>query len=109
MKYFGLVFLTGFLLVGFNVSAQDGKAVFETLRCGGCHRADKGSANPPLKEIARMYKGKESQLLNYLNGEADSIVNPEKGDRMKRYIEKTKALKDEERKALSEYILSHGD
>jgi len=109
MRYWRLFILAGLLLVPFGVQAEDGKDIFKSLLCGNCHKVDTGKANPSLKEITRFYKGKESQLLNYLNGEVGSVVNPEKGDRMKRYIEKTKALKDEERKALAEYILSHGD
>ena len=109
MRFFILFVLTGLLLVGFNVNAEDGIAVFESLHCGTCHKIDTGKVNPSLKEITQAYKGKENQLQSYLKGEAESIVNPEKGGMMKRYIEKTKVLKDEERKALADFILSHGD
>ncbi len=64
---------------------------------------------PSLNEIARYYKGNKNQLQSYLKGEAESIVNPEKGGMMKRYIEKTKALKEGERKALADFILRHKD
>ena len=109
MRTWCLSILAGVLLLPFGVHAEDGKAVFDTLHCGNCHRVDTGSVNPSLKEIARTYKEKENQLQSYLKGEAESVVNPEKGNRMKRYIEKTKALKDEERKALADFILKHGD
>ncbi len=109
MRYLCLAILAGFLLVGLNVRAEEGKEIFDSLRCGSCHKIDTGKANPSLKEITRSYKGMENRLLSYLNGEVESIVNPEKGERMKRYIEKTKGLKAQERKTLADFILSHRD
>ena len=109
MRYLCLLIAVGFLLFGFEVKAEEGKDIFESLRCANCHKVDRGKFNPSLKEIARAYKGKESRLQSYLKSEAEPIVKPEKADMMKRHIEKTKALKDEERKALSDFILSHKD
>jgi cytochrome c len=60
-------------------------------------------------EIARSYKEKEKQLTIYLNGQAESIVNPRKASMMKRYVQKTKALTPDERSALADFILSHRD
>ena len=63
--------------------------------------------NPSLTEISQAYQGKEAQLIKYLKGDSEAIVRPEKGNRMKRQIEKTKALSDSGRKALADFILSH--
>jgi cytochrome c551/c552 len=67
---------------------------------------DKGSASTPsLKEIAQGYKGREERLISFLNGEAEPVIRPGKGTLMKRYIKKTKALSDSDRKALADYLL----
>jgi cytochrome c551/c552 len=95
--------MAGILLTGADVKAEEGKVFFESLRCGSCHKLDTGKVNPSLKEIAAAYEGKKDHLLSYLKGEAPSVVVPDKGERMKRYIEKTKALNDEERKALADF------
>ena len=107
MKYIDLIVLSGCLLIAFNVNAEEGKEIFESLYCGGCHKPDTGEVTPSLKEITECYKDKEGQLLNYLQGEAEPLVNPGKKDSMKRYIEKTKQPNGEEIKALADFILSH--
>jgi cytochrome c551/c552 len=109
MRCFGIVILAVLVLVAFHVQAMAGQGVFDSLHCGNCHKVDTGKTNPSLKEIARSYKGKENQLANYLRGETESIVNPGKGAMMKRYIEKTKTLTEDERKALADFILGHQD
>jgi cytochrome c551/c552 len=111
MRYLGVIIpaVFVFVLIGFRAQASDGQAVFDSLHCGNCHKVDTGKANPSLKEIARSYKEKEKQLTIYLNGQAESIVNPRKASMMKRYVQKTKALTPDERSALADFILSHRD
>jgi cytochrome c len=108
MKRLSLVFLVAGLWLAVNVGAEQGGALFESLRCGGCHKADVSKAPPSLKEMAGAYHGKEDQLTSYLRGEAGPIVKPAEGNMMKRALEKTKALSDEDRKALADFIMSHG-
>lgn len=93
------------ILFSGNGVAGDGSAVFEGLRCGVCHKADTGQRNPSLKEIARVYNTKGEQLISYFKGQAEPVVNPDKSSTMNRYIEKTKAFTEEDRKALAQYIL----
>ena len=107
MKYLALVIFTILLLSGLEAKAEDGEDVFKSLRCGICHKVDTGKTNPSLMEIAQAYKGKESRLISYLQGESDPLVKPEKGGIMKGYIKKTKTLPDEERKSLADFILKH--
>ena len=109
MKYIYPVIVACLLLTGIEVKAEDGKGVFGSLRCGICHKIDTGKTSPSMKEIARVYMEKEDQLLNYLNGHAEALIRPEKAGRMKRYIEKTKALSEGDRKSLVDFILSHRD
>jgi cytochrome c551/c552 len=108
MKKIGLVVVVASLWLAADVLAQQEGGIFESLHCGGCHKADISSASPSLKEVAGAYQGKEDQLIKYLNGETGPIVKPAEGNLMKRAIEKTKALSDADRKALADFILSHG-
>jgi cytochrome c551/c552 len=48
--------------------------------------------NPSLTEISQAYQGKEEQLIEYLRGESEPIIRPEKASLMKSKIEKTKNL-----------------
>jgi cytochrome c551/c552 len=71
-----------------------------------CHRPKKRSTiNPSIVDIAQAYQGNEQQLIGYLNGQADAIVKTEKAARIKRHVEKTKALTNQERAALADFIL----
>ena len=104
-----LVLMTAisFFLATTSYSADPNEAVFQSNRCGICHKPDVSKSNPSLKEIARAYQGKESQLAKYLQGESDPIVVPERAGTMKRYVEKTKSLSAPERKALADFIIGH--
>jgi cytochrome c551/c552 len=92
MKYLGLIILIIILFIGAEAKAGDGKDLFESLRCGVRHKVDTGKTTPSLREITRAYAGNEERLVIYLQGRTDPIINPGRGERMKRYIEKTKAL-----------------
>ena len=108
----GLICITvvGLLSVAVGVGAQDGQAIFKAQGCASCHRPTSSSkVNPSLTDIAQAYRGKENQLLSYLKGESDPIVKPEKASLMKRHLKKTEALSDQDRKALADYLLSHGN
>jgi len=87
--------------------AADGKTIFQSKGCTACHQATADTVGPSLKKIAAAYAGKEADLIKYLKGEGKAIVDPAKEAIMKPQIYTTKALKDDERKALSEFILSH--
>lgn len=47
-----------FLLVSFNASAQDGKALFK-LNCAGCHGIDKAITGPALRNVQDRWPTKE--------------------------------------------------
>ena len=106
-KYSVLIFSAILIFCALNTGAEEEKPVFESLRCGICHKADTGRIYPSLKEIATAYKGNSEDLKKYLHGESESIVNQEKSKIMERYIEKTKALSKEELKSLVDFILSN--
>lgn len=108
-KYSALILFAILFFCVSNLMAGDGgeESVFKSLKCGICHKADTGKAYPSLKEIAGDYNGNSEELEKYLKGNAEPIVNQEKSMTMGKYIEKTKALSDDDIKALVEFILSH--
>jgi cytochrome c len=93
--------------VGLAPAAQ-GEAIFKAQGCMTCHNPDKGSkVNPSLRDIAQAYSGQGARLVQYLQGQSEALVNPEKAAMMKRQIEKTKALSEPDRQALVDFIMSH--
>ena len=110
MKTSGVI-LVIFLFLFFvsALSANDqGEAIFKSKGCIFCHKLGRSSGTiPSLPDLAKAYKGKQKQLVMYLNGEAGPIVNPERAGTMKRQIEKTKAMSDSDRTALADFMLSH--
>ena len=108
MKRLGSVLLLSVFFAAVSVQAQQGATIFETQRCGTCHKPDMAKAGPSLLEMAQAYQGKGDQLISYLKGEAEPVMERGKAGLMKRAIEKTKALSDADRKALADFIISHG-
>ena len=109
MKRIGIWIISAVCMVAMNTArADEGETIFKSLGCMSCHKKEGTSkVNPSLTEISRAYQGKEERLVNYLKGESEAIVRPEKSNLMKRKIEKTKNLSDADRKALADFILSH--
>jgi len=106
MRKVGLGLLILFLLGSVGMGAEKEKGVFHELRCDICHKAESSGNSPSLKEIAQGYQGKEDHLVGYLKGDMDPILKPGGAGVMKRYLEKTKALSDAERKSLADFIMS---
>jgi cytochrome c551/c552 len=96
-------------IIAMNVDtagADEGETIFKSQGCIVCHKKESSSkVNPSLTEIQTAYQGKPEQLIKFLNGESEAVVRPQKASIMKRYIKRTKALSNAERKALAEYIL----
>lgn len=107
-KLLWFVLVAGFLFPSTGISADDGESIFKSNKCGVCHKPDTASAGrPSLKEISQAYQGKDKQLDAYFKGESEPVIAPAKASTMKRYIEKTKALSDADRKLLIDYLLKH--
>jgi len=87
--------------------AADGKALFQSKGCTACHQAAADTVGPSLKKMAAAYAGKEADLIKFLKGQGKAVVDPAKEAVMKPQINTTKAMKDDELKALAEFILSH--
>lgn len=102
-----VIFLCLFFVSALSANEQ-GEEIFKSKGCIFCHKlGDPSGTIPSLSELAKAYKGKKEQLIRYFKGEADPIVDQERAGTMKRQIEKTKAMSDAERTALTDFMLSH--
>lgn len=84
-----------------------GQELFEGEgNCIACHKPDQKIIGPSLEEIAKIYKAKNGSIVSFLQEQSDPIVDPSQYDIMKTNFAITKAMTDEELKALEDYIYS---
>ncbi|NPA16107.1 MAG: c-type cytochrome [Aquificae bacterium] len=100
-----ILVLLGTGLISSYASGIDGKEIFEKNQCAICHKETKDSVGPSLRTIAEFYKNNPRQLIEFLKGQADPIIWPDKFNTMKPQMGKLKAMSDEEIKALADYML----
>ena len=85
-----------------------GQSIFEGKgNCVACHQVDQKVIGPSIIEIAKIYKEKNGDMVSFLNGEADAIVDPEQFSVMQANLEITKTFSDDELKALEAYFYSN--
>jgi cytochrome c len=85
-----------------------GAAIFEGKgNCVACHQVDKKVIGPSLQDIAKIYKDKNGNIVNFLKGESDAIVDPEQFPVMQANLAITKTFSDEELKGIEAYINSN--
>lgn len=85
-----------------------GKSIFEGKgNCTSCHQPDQKVIGPSIKEIAKIYKDKNGDIVTFLKGNGEPIVDPSQFDVMKTNFPVTQAMSDEELKAIETYIYSH--
>ncbi|WP_394775031.1 c-type cytochrome [Flavobacterium sp.] len=85
-----------------------GKQIFEGQgNCISCHQPDQKVIGPSLQEIAKIYKDKKGNIVTFLKGNADPIVDPDQFEVMKTNFPVTQAMSDEELKAIESYIFSN--
>ncbi|MBF4506219.1 c-type cytochrome [Flavobacterium sp. JLP] len=85
-----------------------GKAIFEGRgNCTSCHQVDQKIIGPSIQEIGKTYKEKKGDIVTFLKGNADPIVDPSQFSVMKTNFPVTQAMSDEELKALEAYIYSN--
>ncbi len=93
----------------FPLAAQ-GKALFEGKgTCATCHKTDVKVIGPSLQEIAKIYKEKKGNIVNFLKGESEAIVDPSQYEVMKANFVITKAMSNEDLQSLEQYIKSQGN
>ena len=86
-----------------------GKKLFTEKTCATCHAPDKKVVGPSLKEIATKYAEKNANIVQFLKGKADAIVdtNPGQVAVMKANIDGIlKDVSAEDLQAIAAYIRS---
>ena len=87
-----------------------GKELFEGKgNCVACHLVDQKVIGPSIQEIAKIYKSQNGSLIDFLKNDAKPIVDPSQYEVMKTNFTITKAMSDEELKAIETYMYSHSN
>ncbi|SFC53072.1 c-type cytochrome [Flavobacterium phragmitis] len=85
-----------------------GKEIFEGRgNCTACHQPDQKVIGPSIKEIAKIYKDKKGDMVTFLKGNGEPIVDPSQFSVMQTNFAITKEMSDEDLKAIETYIYSH--
>lgn len=85
-----------------------GKELFEGKgNCVACHLVDQKVIGPSIQDIAKIYKSQNGSLIDFLKNDAKPIVDPSQYEVMKTNFTITKAMSDEELKAIETYIYSN--
>lgn len=74
--------------------------------CVACHKPDLKLIGPSLQDIAKIYKEKNGDMVSFLKGEGEPIVDPTKYEIMRANFAVIKTFSDEEIKALEAYVYS---
>ncbi len=90
-----------------SVLGVDGASLFVSKGCASCHPPRRDGMGPSLEKIARAYSGKKEDLLRYLKGQGDAIVEPERAELMRIQLTMISDLSDEELSAIADFILSY--
>ena len=85
-----------------------GKEIFEGKgNCIACHQAEQKVIGPSIREIAKIYKEKNGNMVKFLKGESEAIVDPSQFPVMQANLAITKTFTDDELKAVEAYINSN--
>lgn len=89
--------------------AEKGKEIFEGKgTCATCHKSDVKLVGPSIQDIAKIYEEKNANIVTFLKGEGEPIVDPTQYEVMKANFALTKTFSDEELQSLEQYIQSEG-
>lgn len=91
-------------VVSENVSK--GEKLFKENNCAICHQLNTKLIGPSLKDISKTYAGKKEKLNSFFKGDSKSIIDPAQHAIMEPQIVITKAMSEEDRMAIVEYLLS---
>ncbi|QCX39791.1 c-type cytochrome [Aureibaculum algae] len=88
-----------------------GKKLFTDKTCTTCHALDTKVIGPSLKDIVKIYGEKDGNIVKFLKGNADAIVDTDPGQVaiMKANLDSfVKEMSAEELQALSAYMRDAG-
>ncbi|HEX9981486.1 MAG TPA: c-type cytochrome [Flavobacterium sp.] len=84
-----------------------GQELFEGEgNCFACHKPDQKIIAPSIKEIAKIYREKNGDIVKFLKEEGGPIVDPSQYEVMKTNFAITKNMTDDELKAIEAYMHS---
>lgn len=86
-----------------------GKKLFTEKTCATCHQPDAKVIGPSIKDINKIYSEKDGDIIKFLKGETEAIVDTDPGQVaiMQANIEGfVKGLSEEELEAIKLYMLS---
>lgn len=92
-----------------NLSPEEtlGQEIFDGKgNCYTCHKPDAQAIGPSIREIAKIYKQQNGDMVTFLKGNGKPIVKPEQYEVMKTNFYLTKTFTDEELKAIEAYMYS---
>jgi len=89
-------------------TSLDGKQLFSDNACVSCHQEQTKLIGPALKDIAAKYNETGNDMVKFLKGEGQAIVDTDPGQVaiMQANFAVTKTLSDETLTAISQYIKS---
>jgi len=93
-----------------NVSVEEstieiGKKIFNGKgQCATCHKANQNILGPSVSEIVLAYQNQRDEMILFLKGKSDPILDPSQFQIMKVNLEITKKMKDKELQSLVDYI-----
>ena len=86
-------------------SQKIGQEIFDGKgNCFSCHKADQKIIGPSVMEIAKIYKEKKGNMVEFLKGNGEPLVDPSQYEVMKTNFAITKNFTDEELKGLEDYF-----
>ncbi len=74
--------------------------------CLACHKPNQKIIGPSIVEIAKIYKEQNADMISFLKGNAEPIVDPSQYEVMKANFQITKKMSDQELEAIVEYMYS---
>jgi len=74
--------------------------------CLACHKPNQKIIGPSIVEIAKIYKDQNADMISFLKGNAEPIVDPSQYEVMKANFQITKKMSDQELEAIVEYMYS---
>ena len=88
--------------------AAVGKELFEGKgNCAACHQMNEKTIGPSIKTIVSIYKKNNGNLIAFLKYDAKPIVDPSQYQVMQTNFSITKAMTDDELKAIEAYLYSN--
>jgi cytochrome c len=93
---------------GGSQEKEEGVRLFRERGCGACHDRTKDQSmlglGPSMEQVAEAYKGHEDDIVKFLRGGCDPIVDEARFPIMHGEIVKLKDLSDSQIRALQKYI-----